>query len=136
MNLAQRLDIKAKYKKTYLVDCLQSNLAAHKEEFERAWSVYLKDVSTALLNLQDYVAEAITNHDGKLDDLATSYAKLRGITKPSDASKMYEQYILLIDNSFDDVLELDISDANSIINDSWDWAISAKAVNSTYSNRF
>jgi hypothetical protein len=68
--------------------------------------------------------------------ITTAHNVLVRITKPTDAAKNYEQYISLFKQSVSEELELTMSEANSIINDEWDWAVSAKLLNSTYSSRY
>ena len=88
------------------------------------------------MEIQNICDDILRKNDVELKDFNSMYSKIYTLNKPVDASKMYEQYISLLSQSTDKELTLALNDANAIINDSWDWAIQAKTVNSTYSSRF
>ncbi len=131
--LGRALDIKTKYKTSFLIDKLKEHRDNHIKDYAKAKEVYQEDLKSALKELYQKSLESMETFD--LNSIKDSYAKVHNIVKPVDARKSYEQYISLLFNSADEIIELDISDANSIINDEWDWAITAKMTNSLYSNR-
>jgi len=133
MNISSHtLNIKTKYSVVDLIKYLKKNLEIHKEEYEKATEVYRADVVTALKALEKSTKKAETD----LTEVRSTYQKLLNIPKPVDATKLYEQYISILSVSTESTLELTVEDANAIINDAWEWAISAKAVNNTFSTRY
>lgn len=127
--LGRTLDIKAKYKTSFLIDKLKEHRDNHITDYAKAVTVYNNDLTRALEKL------AATASGTDLDEVKQAYNKVFAIVKPVDARKAYEQYISLLSNSADEIIELDMDDANSIINDEWDWAVNAKMTNSFYSSR-
>lgn len=136
MQLSRVLDIKVNYSVSFLIEKLKVNLENHIDDYEKALIVYKKDLYKHLMEIQNICDDILRKNDVELKDFNSMYSKIYTLNKPVDASKMYEQYISLLSQSTDKELTLALNDANAIINDSWDWAIQAKTVNSTYSSRF
>ncbi len=144
MNLAANaLNLKTKFDTAYIVDVLRKHLEKHQAEYSVAMTVYENDIEGLLDSLTDeckklmgvYGAELDLTIAAPLSTVSTAYNKLVSLKKPIDATKMYEGYINILSQSQEKTLELEISDADSIINDSWDWAVQAKMSNSFYNSR-
>lgn len=135
IGLGQVLDIDAQYSVDYLVRTLQTNRANHVEEYQKAVVIYNDDVEKSLEKLKKTVTLRL---NGKADDeqVTKVYHEWAIIKKPVDATKMYDQYIGLLQQSASREIKLSMRDANAIINDEWDWAQNAKFVNSVYSSRY
>jgi hypothetical protein len=124
------LDFKAAFSKTALIAALKANKEAHCQDFDRAREVYFVDLRQRLSDLTDSAHDAIFREDSYSVDY---YGKLK---PPVNASKLYDQYIALLDRCVSETIELSPSDYNAIVNDEWDWAKAAKATNSTYSSKW
>ena len=131
--LGRTLDIKTKYKTKFLIERLKEHRDNHINDYRKAMDVYHKDLKDALHSLHVLALKSVDTLD--LDVVKTAHSKVQSIVKPVNAVKAYDQYIDLLFYSAEQVVELDMDDANSIINDEWDWAVSAKITNSFYSSR-
>ena len=136
-NLAM-MDVKVKYFRRHIINHLSFHRKAHVEEYEKAMKIYYKELANSAEELIGMAtnfaidARAADNPDFKA--VKDKYDKLISIKKPVDAIKMYDQLIKLFETADDETIELTLDDANSIINDEWDWAVSAKFVNSSYTS--
>ena len=141
MKLGNQIDLKVKYSTKFLIDKLEEHAYNHILDYAKAKRVYEDDMKDALEKLGGKAMSLATalavapDSNIELGEIRNAYNKLFSIVKPVDASEAYTQYIDLLRMNVTDFLELDISDANSIINDEWDWAVSAKTTNAFYSSR-
>ena len=126
MNLSVKLNIKTTYSVDTLVFWLKKNKETHIKEYTEAKTEYLKKKADLLSGLQDAV------HTKGPEGITQAFYKWSSLTEPVDATEMYDQYIQLISASDANNIELSAADASAIVNDSWDWAQSAKLTNSTY----
>ena len=126
MNMSVKLNIKTTYAVKTLVSWLRENKMLHLEAYQEALTAYTKKKAVLLDKL------SVAVQAGKEDDITNAYYKWNTLVKPVDASKMYDEYIQLLNASDAESIELSAQDASAIINDSWDWAQSAKLTNSTY----
>jgi len=123
------LDFKAPFSKKALLEALRRNKETFMKDYADACDVYFVDLQKALKELQDDAAGRKFRADEyRLD----TYGKMK---PPINATKLYIQYIDMLELAQSDTIELSPSDYNAIINDEWDWAKAAKLVNSTYSLR-
>jgi hypothetical protein len=124
------LDFKAPFDKIVLIRALQDNKWAHVSDFNRAREVYFRDLCERLKVLAADAEAAIFRADSYAVD---HYGKLK---PPVDASKLYDQYIDLLEKCVSETIELSPSDYNAIVNDEWEFAKAAKQVNSMYSSKW
>jgi hypothetical protein len=135
MKLAQQLNIEADYKTQFLVETLKKNKEAHIKEYAEAYAKYLEMRRTKAQNLKAEV-EKIIDDPKVIGNVFGLHSELAGLTVPVDASKMYDEYIALLSASTSETIRMDVSDANAIINDQWEWARAASFANSTYTKGF
>jgi hypothetical protein len=128
MNLSHTLNLKT----TYAVTTLIAAKAAHIEEYNKACAAYDKKKSEKLVKLNEAVLSESANFTSDMAKVRAAYNSLTTLIKPVDASKMYDEYISILSHSTAIDIELSTQDANAIINDSWEWAQTAKLSNSTY----
>jgi len=124
------LDFKAPFNKAALIAALRDNKIAHIGDFNRAREVYFRELCDRLEALVSDAEDAIFRSDQYAID---HYGKLK---PPVDASKLYDQYIELLEKCVAETIELSPSDYNAIVNDDWDWAKNAKATNAAYSSKW
>jgi len=136
------LKIKTRFKRTHLIDVLRKNLAEHLEEYKTAMEVYEVDKIEALKNLSKVASKVAKGTMKASDDryvtgdvIGVAYYEYSNLSKPIDASQMYEEVIVLFENASEEEIELTFEEANTILNNSWDWAVNAKLLNSTYAIR-
>lgn len=131
--LALGLNIKTDYLTEYLVAKLEEHKEQHILEYKEAYEEFERVRSERIRSLQTAVNDLTNNPDSDLNELSKKYNSLLTLAKPVNATKMYEQYISLLKASATDRINLEISDANAIINDEWSWAKSARTTNAFYS---
>lgn len=127
------LDIKAQYPTKQLIEALIENRNLHIEEYARAVASYNEkrsELYSIIAKLSTELA-IVYSHDvhKQLQDTQSRLACLR---EPVDQREMYDQYIGLFTASTSAELTLTMSEANSIINDEWDWAVSARGIAASY----
>jgi hypothetical protein len=136
INLGKTIDVKVKYPTKFIVDTLNKSRIAHVAEYKVAVEEYNAKVKEALYKVSLQAIEASKRITEKkevnTEELNNQYTKLRAIKAPINAEKMYDQYITLFQATTDEYIELDLQDANALINDEWDWVQEAKFINSTY----
>ena len=127
--LGATLDIETSFKRSFLINKLAYHREVHVEELKKAMKVYEAD--------RNLYAEKIASvaHSYKFDEIEQWYLRLKQLAKPVDATQGYDQYISILQAATDAEIKLSVSDANAIINDSWDWAVAAKTTNAFYSSR-
>ena len=128
------LNIKTQYDRLKLINALIANRDKHIEDYKAAVIVYKEDqkkLIEEMVVVSTAAVETVTT-----DKIYRVYAKLVQLTEPVDATKLYEQYIGLFTAAVAENIELTMSEANSIINDEWAWAVAAKTSNSLYSSRY
>jgi hypothetical protein len=126
MNLTHRLNIKTTYSVPTLIAYLKTNKEEHIKEYAEAKEAYDKKKRELLSDLQD------ATHTKGPEGIKEAYNAYERLVSPVDATKMYDEYIALIGASDSNSIELDSEDASAIINDQWEWAVSAKFTNSAY----
>ena len=133
MHKARVLDIQTKFKTVFIVQKLKEHSSNHIKDYEKAMDVYRADMKQAITTLSQ-ICEYATDKD--MESIKKGYYNLTSIIPPIDQSEMYNSYISLFESSADEEITISMVDANCIINDSWDWAVSAKTTNAMYSSRF
>ncbi len=119
------INIKTKTYRSDLLDSLKKNLSTHQSEYKIAVKGYWERV-------QELTAK-INNRASKMDvTFSPKVHELSRLTFPVDNTKKYENLIRQLELSQDELLELDSTQFNCIVNDEWDWAVSAKTLNSSY----
>jgi hypothetical protein len=134
MNLAQSLNIEADFETSYLVNCLRNHRDAHRKDYEEAWANYLIVRAAKAKEIAKVANKLANSPEQDKHGLMEAYNSLVALTKPVNATEMYNQYITLLEASTSDTVTMDVNDANAIINDKWKWAQDAKFSNSFYSN--
>lgn len=132
MNLASSLNIETDFSTKYLVECLKRNKEAHLDEYANAMNKYLDLRCVKAAALVDAANEVYKNPTKEGTLVYKVFNDLNNLKEPVDATKMYDQYISLLEASTSDTIRMDVSDANAIINDQWSWAVAAKMSNSFY----
>lgn len=134
-NLSQ-LDVRTKFKTKDIVKYLYKHHDAHVEEYEEAVKVHRQKVIEATEELKEAVNDLLfdLSHEREINtsNVQDAHRSIHQIVKPIDARKMYTQLITLFEATTEETIELSLEDANSIVNDEWDWAVTAKITNSTY----
>lgn len=126
-------NIKAQYNPKGLAHALQENKKKHIAEYASALEVYGRDLDKAWTEFQKVVKRASRTKDTAA--LQSPYFALVGLIKPVNLKEKYDHYIAIFESIQDTEVEMTLDQANAIINDEWDWAVSAKSINSTYSVR-
>lgn len=126
MSRTHNLNIKANYKVEDIITALLKNKEEHIKDYKKAIQVYMSD----LLNAFEVPLAKLEK--GLVPDLIPHNF---GLNQPRNEEKSYDNMIKLFQSMTDNVVELDMDDANGIFNDEWDWAVSSKILNSTYSSR-
>jgi len=126
--ISNMASIKANYFKSQLIESLVKFREQHRKEYSDAVEVYQKDVVDALKKLI-----ARTEGDPNFKEFSVS-ANL-GLTTPVNCEKEYDQLITVFKAMNTDVIELNLEEANRILNNDWAWIVSASASNTFYSSR-
>lgn len=124
MNL-QQLNIKVTVKIADVIEALMANQMTHIEQYEEARVAYFKRLSAFLSELYGDAEEHVLRPDNYRINL----------TPPVNACKMYDQYIEMLSLAQEDTMVITTQEYQCFFADEWSWAQSAKAINSTYSNR-
>lgn len=129
------LDIEAQYPTDQLIEALIENRKVHVEEYARACSSY-SDKRSALYSMVAQLSlKLAARYDNDVQkQLQETLAKLASLREPVDQRAMYDQYINLFKASTSKELTLTMSEANSIINDEWDWAVNARGIAASYTS--
>jgi hypothetical protein len=123
------LDLSAKFSKGYLIQRLRTHKGAHIAEYEAARKVYFEELHEYLVELVSDASCSRLRDDNYQIDV---YSKFK---PPVNASKLYDQYIRMLELATDDEIELNADAYSSIVEDEWDWAKSAKSINVGYASR-
>jgi hypothetical protein len=138
MRAVGMLDVKTKFKTVDIISQLHEHRKNHIKEYENAMEVYREKVLgfTQLLigAATNFSIEVKEGKDIDYNEVSKKWFNLTQLKVPVDSREMYDQLITLFASSDEETIEMSLQDANSIINDEWDWAISAKTINSTYSS--
>lgn len=126
--ISSMASIKADFKVNNLIASLEKYLEAHKTDYAKAIVVWRKDVLGKLENLfQEYTDKKQFNE--------IDIARNLGLNAPVNCESGYTQLINVFKNIQTDTINIEIEEANKILNDDWSWATSAKISNSIYSSR-
>ncbi len=121
----RNLNIKISVKPKDLVDCLEANKQRHIEDYEKAVNVYWADLRENLAKLTKR-AEA--------EDLADQF--VINMAKPVNNTALYDKYIGMFKICTDEAIEISSEDYGCIVDDNWDWATAALALNTSYSRKY
>ena len=129
------LDIRAQYSTQQLIDALIDNRNVHIEELHRAVTVYNEKRCALYNTISRLSAELAFNYTKEShNELQLTFGQLAQLREPIDQTEMYDQYIELFQASTSTELTLTMSEANSIINDEWDWAVNARGIAASYTS--
>ena len=118
------LSMKINAKPADLVAALEHNKAAHREEYEKALGTWFEKLGNTL-------AELLTAAEAR--EVDRDYADpIWRLTKPVDNTELYDKYIGMFTMATDETIEISSEDYGCVVDDNWDWAVSAKATNSSY----
>jgi len=120
------LDMKIKVKVSELIDSLRENKKAHVEDFKKAKSVYFDDLEEALDKLTVDAVQGTIRDD--------NYMIM--FRPPILNEANYDKYINMLHMSQDNIIEIGTDEYERFVEDTWDWAVSARMLNSTYSSKF
>ena len=116
------VSIKGKFKVADLLVALKKHAATHDEEYKSALVGYRQDVLARIKELYNLA---------KKQDFV-KWDQHVHLTTPVDCSSAYKDLIQVFSFMTDTVIELDLGEANRLLNNSWDWASSASLTNSYY----
>ena len=129
------LDIRAQYSIKQLIDALIENRNLHVEEYTRACAAYNTDRSVIYTMIAKLSSELSAGFNSDVHQQLQKYwGRLSSLREPIDQRAMYDQYIELFQASTSTELTLTMSEANSIINDEWDWAVNARGIAASYTS--
>lgn len=120
----QNLAVTIKARPAQLIEALQRNKARHLEDYKAAVVGYWEDLEAKIRQVEQSAADE--------DIVADHTITLR---KPINNEKLYDKYIGMLSMATDEVIEITSEDYGCIVDDNWEWAISAAASNSFYSKR-
>ena len=121
--------IKAKFPVSKLLAALKKFAKEHDVEYVEALDGYREQV-VARADEYSHLAAGTADEFVKFD-VPHNF----GLSAPVNCAKEYAQLINIFSNITDKMLELEVSEATRILNNSWDWVMSSSAINSTYSKR-
>ncbi len=115
-------DLKIKVQVSNLIDCLEQNLAKHLSHYAEAKVGYFKTLRE----------EFSKRHKAlKVEDIDFEYNLHQ--QKPVNNEAEYAKYIRMFKLHTEPTIEIDVQTYNSIVEDSWTWAMSAFNINTFYS---
>jgi len=132
--LGKTLNIKTTFAVKDVIGFLEKHLEQHKKEYAEAVEVYEKTVAEKLQVLSA-VAYDMSETKYSYTKLSEPWSAIVSLKVPVNQTEMYEQYISIFKQSTSTDVELSMEDANCLINDAWDWAMTAKTTNSFYSSQ-
>lgn len=143
MNLGQRGNlpqVEAEYSISLLISYLKTNKEKHIKEYAIAKEQY--DIETMKLRekfkkFAKKVPKDLNDgdaFDAYINSLTVINVDLRNRRAPVNAEYMYDSYIRNFQTISPDVssIKLTMEQADALINDQWDWAVSAKTSNAHY----
>ena len=117
-------DVKAKYQTDVFVKALMHYKEEHVKEYKLALDAYRLAIRKKIKELNKQFKNKFTNiQDFKLD---------WNLHPPVNVESAYDKLIVNFKNMNSDAVEMDMTQANCILNNDWDWAHSAKISNSFY----
>lgn len=130
-----QMKIKGTYKVSQILNVIKENLATHWKEYDQAMQNFELQKAQKFAKLDKDWKKFKQQSIDYETMLSSMYDWNRFImSKPVDATKSYQDMYNLFENITTEDIELDWNDANVIFNDTWDFAISAKTINSAYVN--
>lgn len=129
------LDIEAQYSTKQLIEALVENRNLHVEEYARAAAAYNDRRNALFATLSRLSGDlSVSFSTDVLKQVQDTWSKISLLREPVDQREMYDQYIGLFAASTSAELTLTMSEANSIINDEWDWAVNARGIAASYTS--
>lgn len=120
-----RVDIKVTVKVADIIGSLKKNKEAHVAEYTAAVEAYFVKLGDAINKLRKKAASK---------DFEANYSL--HLAKPVLNEKQYDEYINMLTLSQQETMEIDTHQYRCFFEDQWDWALAAKALNSTYASGF
>ncbi len=119
------INIKTTTDRHQLLNALKKNREIHQHEYKEAVKGYWEKVQELSAKIHNRASKMDGTFHPKVNELAR-------LSIPVDNTKKYDNLIKQLEMSKDSTLELDSTQFNCIVNDEWDWAVSAKTLNSSY----
>lgn len=108
------------FKVSDLLDKLQANLVLHQAEYKKAIAGYRKTYAAELRDRLNRLEE------GELVDPQSE------LKKPVEYSGKYRLTIQMLEQTTDEIIELDQDQFNQLVNDDWEWKQHFVGTNSRY----
>lgn len=121
----QNLNINVTVKVADLIAALEKNKKKHQEDYKKALEVFFKELDQEL--------HALWSHAHN-KNLAVKYTYNK--SKPVDNSALYDKYIGMFKMSVEETSNISAEDYGCIVDDNWEWALSANLLNMAYSSKF
>jgi hypothetical protein len=127
------------------IEAAEKNLQAHIVELNEAGEGWTEQVSKALDDLSKAIItqKSVVDRQGMKasnEVLRQVYAELQKLfhIKPIDNRVNYSRCIgaLKLASENEDIIEMEEHEYDQLFNDNWEWRVSSKATNSTYSKGF
>lgn len=115
-------NLKVTVKVKELIDALTTNKALHITEFKIAKKLYFEKLLAALLEFK----RAAENEENRSDNYNAM------LVTPQYRVDEYNKYIGMLEMATEDTLIINTYQYDCFVNDTWEWAMSAKTANSTY----
>lgn len=112
-----------------VIDALTNHRSAHIAEFEEAYQEYWTQLEEEMTYRWNDLLEGIQDRSA---ESASIFSELK---KPINKTQDYDNQINMFEHTLragKEVIELSQQQFNQIVNDQFDWAISAKFLNSSY----
>jgi hypothetical protein len=117
-------DVKARYQTDVLIRALTHYKEEHVKEYKLALDAYRLAIRKKIKELNKQFKNKFTNiQDFKLE---------WNLYAPVNVESAYDKLIVNFKNMNSDAVDLDMTQANCILNNDWDWAHAAKTSNSFY----
>lgn len=117
-------DVKVKYDTADLINALRLYKEEHIKEYKTALDVYRLAIRKKIKELN----KQFKNKFNKIQDFSLDW-KLHA---PVNVEATYDKLIKNFENMHEDIIEMNMTQANCILNNDWDWVASAKLSNSFY----
>ena len=119
------LDIKIKATIGSLIGSLEANKAAHIADYKVAREIYFIDLRTELEDMRKDACE----ENFRADQFGLN------LRPPRNEAEKYDKYINMLNLSTESIIEIGVDEYERFVEDKWDWAISARNLNSIYSSK-
>lgn len=119
------LNISIKVKPATLITALQKNKSKHLEDYQKAVVVYFEDLEKRIKSLLE-----------KAQEKDIKYQYYLSLPIPINNEKLYDKYIGMFAMAINETIEISSVDYGCIVDDNWDWSVSASTINALYSSKY